>query len=177
MAELPITKTHQWKRDPYLITTDPTLLDHTAINEAFSSPALGWAMPLPPADLALMLSQSLNLAVYDTTVPNPTDPSKPRQIGLARMVTDSTTIAYLTDVYIHPEYQGKGLGHWLIECTREWTKLMPYLRRVALVASEGVGEEYYGRVLGTHRVEEEGIAHRIVTTKGPGLQGWDGHRE
>ena len=38
----------------------------------------------------------------------------PKQIGLARLITDYVTIAYLTDVYVLEEYQGKGLGTWLL---------------------------------------------------------------
>lgn len=172
MADLPVTKVHQWTRDSFLISTDPSLLDPKAINEAFASDALGWAIPLPDAEMTLMLKQSVCLAVYDTTIKND---SKPKQIGLARLITDSTTLAYLTDVYIHPDYQGKGLGHWLIQCVKEWSETMPNLRRVVLVASEGSGEAYYGRVLGAGRPEDEGTNHRIFSTRGPGLSGWTGH--
>jgi GNAT superfamily N-acetyltransferase len=37
------------------------------------------------------------------------------QIGFGRVVTDFATIAYISDVIIHPEHRGKGLGKWLIE--------------------------------------------------------------
>lgn len=167
-SDLPVTKTHQWTRDHYLITTDPTLLDPEAINTAFSSDALPWAVPLPLPELTLMLSQSTCLAVYDTSI----SASKPKQVGLARLITDSSTLAYLTDVYIDPAYQKRGLGHWLIQCVKEWSGTMPYLRRVLLVADEGMKEEYYTRVLGVGRAEDEGKEHRILSTVGPGLKKW-----
>lgn len=165
-SDLPVSRIHQWTRDNYLITTDSSLLDPEAINTAFSSDALPWAVPLPPAELTLMLSKSTCLGVYDTSSP------KPKQIGLARLITDSSTLAYLTDVYIHPDYQKRGLGHWLIQCVKEWSGTMPYLRRLLLVADEGAKEEYYSRVLGCGRAEDEGKGHRIISTVGPGFMGW-----
>ncbi len=38
-----------------------------------------------------------------------------KQVGFARVITDSTTFGYLADVFIVPEYQGKGLGKLLIK--------------------------------------------------------------
>jgi ribosomal protein S18 acetylase RimI-like enzyme len=39
-----------------------------------------------------------------------------RQAGFARVVTDGQSIAYLADVYVHPEFRGNGLG---VEIVRE----------------------------------------------------------
>jgi len=39
-----------------------------------------------------------------------------RQIGFARIVSDGHTLAYLADVYVLPEYRGRGLG---LELVRE----------------------------------------------------------
>jgi GNAT superfamily N-acetyltransferase len=38
------------------------------------------------------------------------------QVGFARAVSDSTTFAYLADVYVLPDYRGRGLG---LELVRE----------------------------------------------------------
>jgi ribosomal protein S18 acetylase RimI-like enzyme len=37
-----------------------------------------------------------------------------RQIGFARVVTDRATYAYLCDVYVLEDYQGRGLGTWMM---------------------------------------------------------------
>jgi len=42
------------------------------------------------------------------------DPPEGRQIGFARVVTDRATYAYLCDVYVLEEYQGRGLGTWMM---------------------------------------------------------------
>ena len=41
--------------------------------------------------------------------------SENRQIGFARVVTDYTVFAYLMDVFILPEYRGKGYSKQLME--------------------------------------------------------------
>jgi N-acetylglutamate synthase-like GNAT family acetyltransferase len=36
------------------------------------------------------------------------------QVGFARIISDHATFAYLADVFVVPEEQGRGLGKWLI---------------------------------------------------------------
>ena len=36
------------------------------------------------------------------------------QVGFARVISDHATFAYLADVFIIPEEQGRGLGKWLM---------------------------------------------------------------
>ena len=38
-----------------------------------------------------------------------------KSVGLVRILTDMLTDAYITDVIIHPEFQGRGLGKRLME--------------------------------------------------------------
>jgi GNAT superfamily N-acetyltransferase len=46
-----------------------------------------------------------------------------RQIGFARAVSDGASITYLADVYVLPEYRGRGLG---VELVREMVENGPY---------------------------------------------------
>lgn len=46
-----------------------------------------------------------------------------RQIGFARIATDYTVFAYLMDVFILPEYRGKGYSKQLIKYINEEPKL------------------------------------------------------
>jgi GNAT superfamily N-acetyltransferase len=46
-----------------------------------------------------------------------------RQVGFARAVTDGNSIAYLADVYVLPEWRGRGLG---LELVREVVERGPY---------------------------------------------------
>ncbi|KAK5958201.1 hypothetical protein OHC33_000042 [Knufia fluminis] len=188
---LPTIRTHEWTRDGFYISTDPTLLSPQAINTAFASDALPWAKELTPEELTVMINHSVCFGLYSATAEvadTHTSPStsshpahsehaedpKPAQIGLARLTTDCTTMAYLTDVYVLPEWGGRGLGSWLVGCVREWWDEMPSGRRLLLIASEGRGEEYYKGALGAGRLEDEsakgGERYRVFTARGRGVR-------
>jgi predicted GNAT family N-acyltransferase len=36
-------------------------------------------------------------------------------VAMARVVTDSSTFAYLADVIVHEEHRGKGLSKWIMD--------------------------------------------------------------
>ena len=46
-----------------------------------------------------------------------------QQIGLARVITDFATFAYLADVFILENHQGKSLGKWLMQTILEMKEL------------------------------------------------------
>jgi GNAT superfamily N-acetyltransferase len=77
------------------------------------------------------------------------DQEQPSLIGFARLITDRVTFAYLTDVYTLPEWQGQGLGKWLISCVQEVVEDMPYLRRSMCIVGHGreKGLEFYGNLM------------------------------
>ena len=56
-----------------------------------------------------------------------------RQIGFARTVSDGASFAYLADVYVLPEYRGRGLG---IELVRAAVDEGPYADRRWLLHTE-----------------------------------------
>jgi GNAT superfamily N-acetyltransferase len=49
-----------------------------------------------------------------------------RQVGFARAFTDGVSIAYLADVYVLPEFRGRGLG---VELVREMVDGSPFADR------------------------------------------------
>jgi ribosomal protein S18 acetylase RimI-like enzyme len=62
-----------------------------------------------------------------------------RQIGFARVVTDDASLAYLADVYVLPEYRGRGFG---VELVRETIENGPYARRRWLLHTRDAHELY-----------------------------------
>lgn len=179
---LPTTKQHEWSRDGFIISTDPALIDHSALNKAFASGQLPWAAELSPEELQVMLSRSVCFGLYSATAEladtqtstthheeHSEDP-RPAMIGLARLITDCTTVAYLTDVYVLEEWRGRGLGSWLIACVKEWWDMMPSGRRLVFIASEGKSEEYYAKALSSRRMEVEGSGYRFFSAKGKGAR-------
>lgn len=113
--------------------------------------------PLSPSVLKICVSHSFNLGLYITNTPA-SGPSglatapKPTKIGLARLVTDYTTFAYLTDVYVLPEEQ-RALGRWLIQCVNVVVEGMADLRKCLMFCTEGPAEAFYERELGVNRRE------------------------
>lgn len=86
-----------------------------------------------------------------------------------RVVTDDVTFAYLTDVYILPEYQGKGLGRWMMECLNEVIKDWTHLRRFMFLTSDRM--DLYRKYLGAkdwRECDTEGISIGLI--EGPAAQ-------
>ena len=115
--------TYEHHRDGFTVSTDPARLDVDAVH-AFLTTAY-WCEGIPRETLARALSHSLCFGLY----------AGPRQIGLARVISDFTTFAYLCDVYVLPELRGKGLGRWLMECVLAHPDLQG-LRRFTLVTRD-----------------------------------------
>ncbi|KAK5110974.1 hypothetical protein LTR85_000684 [Meristemomyces frigidus] len=179
----------QWRQDTshgsFVVSTTPALLDYDFISTAFASEDMDWARPLPKDQMATMLSQSITLGLYEdppsgppaATVDEPSSPRTPsptleapdqeslKQIGLARLITDHVTTAFLTDVYVLPTYRKYGLGKWLIACCQDVLQKLPAVRRVLLVATPVVGKAFYARELGMWDFHEEHESKIVMTRK------------
>ena len=87
-----------------------------------------WARGIPRAILEKSNQNSLCFGVYQGK----------QQVGFARVITDYATFAYIEDVFILEEYQGQGLGKWLLACVREHPQLQG-LRRWVLLTRDAHG--------------------------------------
>ena len=153
----------EWRRDDgYLISTDPSLVSISALISAFGQGYMYWCKPLPEPEMRKMVDSSLNFGLYRV---DGSSNANPLQIGFARIVTDHVTFAYLSDVYVLPEYRRHALGSWLIGCVREFLQSMPHLRRAVLMTSGHGGVEYYKRALEMEVTEGELKAMSYI---GPG---------
>lgn len=54
----------QWYKDEYLISTDRSLVDLNAVNDAFDSELLWWTKRVPEVALKRLIDNSLCLGVY-----------------------------------------------------------------------------------------------------------------
>jgi GNAT superfamily N-acetyltransferase len=93
------------RRDNYTITTDKARLDVGVIHDYLSQISY-WAQGRSRQTVERSIGNSLCFGVYEES----------RQVGFARVVTDSVTFGWLCDVFILPSHQGRGLGKWLVEC-------------------------------------------------------------
>ncbi|WQF84071.1 Putative GNAT domain, acyl-CoA N-acyltransferase [Colletotrichum destructivum] len=141
----------QWYKDDYLISTDRSLLDLGAINDAFDSELLWWTKRVSEDGLRRIVDNSLCLGIYKLPGSTADIAGKkgPELVGLARIVTDYVTIGYLADIYVLPSHQGKGLAPWLMECLNEILDEWPDLRRFLLLTSSPQASKLYEQALGT----------------------------
>jgi GNAT superfamily N-acetyltransferase len=121
------TTTFERRRGAFTVTTDPARLDLDAVH-AFLVTAY-WCEGIPRSLLERACANSLCFSLLE---------DGRRQAGLARVVTDAATFAYLCDVYVLPERRGRGLGRWLIECVMDHPALAG-LRRFNLVTHDAHG--------------------------------------
>lgn len=66
-----------------------------------------------------------------------------RLVGFGRVITDLATYAYLTDVVVHADFRGRGLGLWFMQCVLESPGLQG-LRRITLLTRDA--EHLYQRL-------------------------------
>src|SRR6478609_11211049 len=92
----------EWKQNEFVVATDPAKLDVAAIH-AFLTRAY-WSEQIPQEVIERAVRNSLCFGLFDGNA----------QVGLARVVTDYATFAYLCDVYVLEEHRGHGLGKRLM---------------------------------------------------------------
>ena len=127
-----MTQMLQIHRDSFTISTDPSRLDMNAVHD-FLSRAY-WAKGRPRERTEQAFANSLVFGMYEGK----------RQIGVARVVTDFSIVAYLCDVFIHENYRGHGLGKWLMQSMLEHPELKP-VRRWLLATDDahGLYQKFY----------------------------------
>ncbi|EIC84853.1 GNAT family N-acetyltransferase [Serratia sp. M24T3] len=114
-----ISAIHEWRENNFLVSTDREKLDVPAIYQYLTRST--WAKGIDLDIVSASIDNTLSFGVYQNE----------SQIGFARLITDYSTFAYLCDVYILEEFQGEGLGRWLIECIHKHPVFVK-LRRIML---------------------------------------------
>ena len=94
----------QWSKDAFQISTDKNRLQPEAI-QAYLTTSY-WSPGITLERVQASINGSACFGLYH----------EDQQIGFARVISDGVTFAYLADVYVRPDYQGHGLGKWLMSC-------------------------------------------------------------
>ena len=118
-----------------VLSDDPAWLPLDQIYR-FLSQETYWARGLPREVFDRSIAYSLCFAAYQRN----DDGSHGDLVGFARAITDRATFAYLCDVFVLPEWRGKGVSHALMDFLREHPALQS-LRRTVLVTT-GAGWLY-----------------------------------
>ena len=95
----------------YEISTDKDRMDleviHTFLTHSY------WAKGIPKATVQASIENSFCFGLFKDA----------EQVGLARVITDYATFAYLADVFVLESERGKGLGKMLIQHIMEHPRL------------------------------------------------------
>jgi GNAT superfamily N-acetyltransferase len=91
--------------DAYEISTDPARLDVRAMHAYLTRSY--WSPGIPFDTVERAARNSLCFGAYQR--------NSGAQVGLARVVTDYATFAYICDVYVLEEHRGHGLGKRLMD--------------------------------------------------------------
>lgn len=113
--------------DNYLISNDKTKLQIEVIHNYLSIDSY-WAKNIPLPLLKKSIEGSYCFGVYFNE----------KQVGFARVITDSATFAYLADVFILEKHRGKGLSKQLMKFIMEFEVLKP-IRRFMLATKDAQG--------------------------------------
>ena len=113
-------------RDTFRITTDVASMDLDAIHAYLTRSY--WSAGISKELVSRAMAGSLCFGLLDGR----------RQVGFARVVTDRATYAYLCDVYVLEDCQGRGLGTWLMRELMTHPDLQG-LRRWGLVTRDAHG--------------------------------------
>jgi GNAT superfamily N-acetyltransferase len=102
------------QRGGFEISTDPVRLDLDLVCGVLAKTY--WAEGIARDAIEESIRNALAFGLYG---------GEGAQVGFARVVTDGVRMAYLSDLFILEELQGRGLGKWLME---------------SIFAYEGLGE-------------------------------------
>jgi GNAT superfamily N-acetyltransferase len=132
---------HEWRREGYLVSTDPGRLNLGVIHSFLKGSY--WARGMPLEVVGRSVENSLCFGLYRGE----------EQVGFARVVTDRATFAYLADVFVLEGYRGRGLGKWLMEVVLSPPDLRD-LRRWMLATADahGLYRGYGFRELGSPEI-------------------------
>src|SRR4030081_501918 len=108
-----------WEYGDYVISTDSSRLDVELIHDFLSKTAY-WAIGRTLQVVERSIENSLPFGIYKGDV----------QVGFARVVTDYATFAWIADVFVLPEYRGRGLSKWLMEVMLAHPRLQGFRRWV-----------------------------------------------
>ncbi|KAF2223948.1 hypothetical protein BDZ85DRAFT_95069 [Elsinoe ampelina] len=178
---MPPSSPREWHKDSYTLTTCPSAITPEVLNSFFATPEIYWAQPLPVSATQSLINNSINFTLLlPPTTPSSSSPAPREAVGYARLITDYTTFAYLTDVYISPVHQGRGLGKWMIRCVSGVLDEMPHLRRSMLVTGDWeVSVPFYEKAMGMRcigeKLEGEGRLDRglaVMVRVGRGSGSW-----
>ncbi|GIL05255.1 GNAT family N-acetyltransferase [Betaproteobacteria bacterium PRO7] len=109
------------------VSTDAGRIDRALVHRYLSQESY-WARGIDRATLDRALDHSLCFGAF----------AQERQVGFARVITDRATFGYVADVFVLPEWRGRGVAQALMRAIDAYPALQR-LRRMALVTRDAHG--------------------------------------
>ncbi len=132
-----------WQLGNVELSTDRTRLDLPFICNWLSEDSY-WAKGRPHAVIRTTIAHSVVFGMY----------SNGQQIGFARLVTDAGVFGYIADVFVLPDFQGAGLGKWLVDCILQHPALATVSQLYLLTGdAHGLYAQYGFRPLNAAEIE------------------------
>ncbi|MGG3471221.1 GNAT family N-acetyltransferase [Neobacillus pocheonensis] len=120
-----------WINKGFSISTNKEYLDLSLIHSFLSQEAY-WSNGIPKETVKKAIENSpLCFGVYKGEVGKDVF----EQVGFARVITDLATFAYLSDVFILPNFRKLGLSKWLMEIITNHSELQG-VRRFMLATQD-----------------------------------------
>jgi len=101
----------EWTKGNFTVTTDLARFDMDFVVTSLQSV---WRKGMPRERIEAAFANSLCFALFESQ----------EQIGCVRAVTDRNCVSWVVDLFLAPEYRGRGLGKWLMECVRNHPDLV-----------------------------------------------------
>lgn len=128
-----------WEKDGFTLSTEKQYLDTNVIHH-FLSVHSYWAKGISMEKVMKGIEKSsICFGMYEG---NPAK-GEAKQIGFVRAVTDFVRFAWIMDVFVLPEYRGRGLSKWMMETMVEQSELKD-VRKMMLCTydAHGLYEQY-----------------------------------
>ena len=137
----------------YQVSDDPARLDMALVHR-FLSEETYWAHGRTREALERAVANSIAFGLYGST----------GQVGFARVATDRTFMAWLSDVFVLPEARGRGLGKALVEAVLAHPELSRVTRWLLRTADAGGLYARYGFV---PMADQDGVTTLAMTREAP----------
>jgi len=105
-----------------------------AVVHAFLSQEAYWSKNIPRDVVEKSIENSYCFSAFINGV----------QVGFARVVTDAATFAYLADVFVLPEFRGRGISKKLMQSVQSHPELQGLRRWMLMTADAHKLYESYG---------------------------------
>jgi N-acetylglutamate synthase-like GNAT family acetyltransferase len=130
---------YSWEKDGFTLSTDKQYLDTNVIHHFLSVDSY-WAKGISMEKVKKSIEKSsICFGMYE----GDPEKGKAKQIGFVRAVTDFVRFAWIMDVFVLPEYRGRGLSKWMMETMIEQSELKD-VRKMMLCTydAHGLYEQY-----------------------------------